>query len=100
VREVTIGEVLRRFQPWLASNNVFVCHFEQLIGPSGGGDRQQQLAVLRSIAEYLEIPVSESRVWDILPIEHILQEVLHFARVRREAGKIILIQNMLRYSKR
>jgi hypothetical protein len=60
--QVTIGEVLKRFQPWLEDKSVFVCRFEHLIGPRGRGDSQQQLAVLRSIADYLEIPVANSRL--------------------------------------
>ncbi|MFK5947513.1 MAG: sulfotransferase domain-containing protein [Methylococcales bacterium] len=56
----SIGVVLREFEPWINNDQVFVCRFEDLIGPDGGGSSEVQNKLILSIANYLEIQLDDS----------------------------------------
>lgn len=56
----SIGVVLKEFEPWLNNESVFICRFEDLIGPEGGGSSDVQCELISSIAKYLEIQIDES----------------------------------------
>ena len=58
----SIGEMLTRFQPWLHMENIFICRFEDLIGPEGGGNFQKQLAILSDISNFIHIPVDQVKL--------------------------------------
>lgn len=58
----SIGEVLRRFQPWMDLDEVLVCRFEDLIGPSGGGDEQRQHNILARISAHIGISMSDKEL--------------------------------------
>ncbi len=57
-----IGEMLKRFAPWMEHKSILVCRFEDLIGPSGGGTKSQQLTTLQSISNHLDIKISASQL--------------------------------------
>lgn len=41
---------------WVQEPSVFVCRFEDLVGPTGGGSEERQLAVLSGLASHLGFP--------------------------------------------
>ncbi len=60
-----IGVVLKEFEPWLYNERVFICRFEDLIGPDGGGSSESQCILISSIANYLGIQIDDSAVMKI-----------------------------------
>ncbi|NGX30837.1 MAG: hypothetical protein K940chlam8_00188 [Chlamydiae bacterium] len=45
--------------------NIFVCRFEDLLSPRGGGDRLKQKETLKNVAQFLDVPLSESEADEI-----------------------------------
>lgn len=60
--KVTIGELLRRYEPWLNPEHAHTCRFEDLIGPAGGGNKEKQVKLLESVLRYLEISATEAEI--------------------------------------
>ncbi len=58
----SIDETFKHYAAWLDQHNVLVCRFEDLIGPSGGGTKSQQLMTLQSISNHLNIQISSSQL--------------------------------------
>jgi len=57
-------EVLTRAEPWLfAGADIFSVGFEELIGPSGGGNRADQERVLQELCAHLGIGFPDSPGW-------------------------------------
>jgi hypothetical protein len=55
-----IGVRLERYLPWFTFPNALVLRFEDLVGASGGGSDEVQVARLREIAAHVGRPLSES----------------------------------------
>lgn len=47
---------------WMQEPDVFVCRFEDLVGPEGGGDRERQEQAIHDIAAHLGIKVSNWKI--------------------------------------
>lgn len=47
---------------WMEDPSVFVCRFEELVGPQGGGDRKVQEEAIRTLAEHLGYPLTQNRI--------------------------------------
>jgi len=56
----SIGSRAGRYRQWFDVPNTFGCRFEDLIGPSGGGDAAKQLEVVAAIAHHVDREVSEN----------------------------------------
>lgn len=55
----SMKEVADNMAGWLTSSGMTV-RFEDLIGPQGGGDETRQLATLRQLFAYLDLPISDA----------------------------------------
>jgi len=51
----SFGTMLRKLNGWFTKNNVLIVKFENLIGPKGGGNREQQLTTIRIITDFLAV---------------------------------------------
>jgi hypothetical protein len=52
----TIRERIGGYAPWLDFPNVIPLSFEELVGPEGGGDREEQLKLIWSVQLKLQVP--------------------------------------------
>jgi hypothetical protein len=59
----SIGERLDYFAGWLDTG--LVVRFEDLVGPGGGGERERQLASLRTIYDFLHMEADEAMIGSI-----------------------------------
>lgn len=50
---------------WINDPSVFLCRFEDLIGPLGGGNRTTQLTTIRTLALHIGEQLSEQRIEEI-----------------------------------
>lgn len=57
----SIGQRFEQYFGWLANPNVLVCRFESLVGSPGGGSRDEAIDTVRSVAEYLQRPLSKEK---------------------------------------
>lgn len=57
-----VGGYMNLFLPWMKMDYVYTVKFEDLIGLSGGGTREQQTGVIQGICEHLEIELSDSEI--------------------------------------
>jgi hypothetical protein len=57
-----IGTRLDRFTPWLSYDNTYVCRFESLVGPSGGGSADLQKREVATIASRLNRHLSDAGI--------------------------------------
>lgn len=55
----SIGSRAGRYRQWFDVPNTYGCRFEDLIGPSGGGDAVKQLEVVTAIARHVDREVSD-----------------------------------------
>ena len=55
----SIGQRFEQYLGWLSNPNVLVCHFEALVGSTGGGSREEAIEAVRAVAEHLERPLSK-----------------------------------------
>jgi sulfotransferase 6B1 len=55
----SIGQRFEQYLGWLTNPNLLVCHFEALVGPSGGGSLEESMEAVRAVAEHLERPLSK-----------------------------------------
>ena len=67
----SIGGRLNRQAGWREEQSCYVTHFEDLVGPSGGGTERAQLREIKAIADHIHHPLTESelltlagRTWD------------------------------------
>src|SRR5579872_1228697 len=51
--------------PWAQQPFVYTTTFEKLVGPKGGGDREQQVKEIINIADHVEYPVTQERAEQI-----------------------------------
>lgn len=58
----SIGEWMDNFLGWMETEYTHLVRFEDLIGPQGGGDRESQIETVRSIADHLNVTLSEEEV--------------------------------------
>ena len=52
----SIRDRIGGFTPWLEFPNVIPLSFEELVGPEGGGDREEQLKLIWSVQLKLQVP--------------------------------------------
>lgn len=58
----SIGEMLKRFRPWIEMERVLICRFEDLIGPKGGGEKEKQLKMLSRISRHINIKIDKKEL--------------------------------------
>jgi sulfotransferase 6B1 len=61
----SIGERLRRFQPWLTEPGTCVVRFEQLVGAAGGGTDEAQFDAVRRVLQHCRREASENRTAEL-----------------------------------
>jgi len=54
-------EAYARFMPWKNHPSVCVVRFEDLVGASGGGSREKQLAVIKKVAQHIDVPLDNKQ---------------------------------------
>jgi hypothetical protein len=64
-----IGTRLDSFSPWRDEDDIYVCRFESLVGPSGGGSAALQKKEVAIIANLVNRPLSAEQV------EHVAQRI-------------------------
>jgi len=47
---------------WKKNPSVFICRFEDLVGPQGGGDRKIQEASIAALAKHIEYSLSDEKI--------------------------------------
>lgn len=57
-----VAEYYKLFLPWMAVDNVYTVHFENLVGAEGGGSTQAQMQELLNIAHHLNIKLSPAKL--------------------------------------
>lgn len=62
---LSIGRLIEDYVPWVDDPQVTVCFFERLVGRSGGGDDQRQLAEVRKISMAVERPLNNGQLLQI-----------------------------------
>ena len=62
---LSIGKLIEDYLPWMQDPNVTSCLFEGLVGSSGGGNDEQQLAEVRKISAAVNRPLCGEEVLDI-----------------------------------
>jgi sulfotransferase 6B1 len=67
----SISDRMANYARWIGQPGVYVCRFEDLVGPTGGGDGHRQAQTIREIAEHIGRPLSDAdvglvaaRVWN------------------------------------
>lgn len=50
---------------WMKDPTVFVCRFENLVGPLGGGSYEQQIETLVNLAKHLNLSLSSEKIIEI-----------------------------------
>ena len=60
-----IGESFGAYLPWLNEPSTLVVRFEDLIGPHGGGDAEEQLDEIERIGSFVERPLSREQASQI-----------------------------------
>lgn len=50
------------YMPWASCKDVFTLRFEDLVGTKGGGDSKKQYALIKNMAEYIEIKLSSTEI--------------------------------------
>ncbi|MBI5557984.1 MAG: sulfotransferase domain-containing protein [Deltaproteobacteria bacterium] len=57
-----VHEIFERFAPWLEHPNVIICRFEDLVGESGGGNKNRQIQLVKKLILFLELEVEEKKI--------------------------------------
>lgn len=67
----SIGARMANYARWIEQDGAYVCRFEDLVGPAGGGDARRQADTIRAIAAHVGRPLSSvgaaalaARVWN------------------------------------
>ncbi len=58
-RLLSIRDRLKNIVSWMSHAKTYTTYFEKLIGPQGNGSRSTQIMELRTIAEHLEIEITD-----------------------------------------
>lgn len=59
---ISIGDRLRQYAAWLEDPNTYSCRFEELVGPRGGGEAEQQRRAIETIASHIDRKVAPDEV--------------------------------------
>jgi len=66
LRYKDINECYQCYLRWVDEySDVYVTYFEKLVGPRGGGSQEQQYEEIQRIAEFLEIELSDARLYEL-----------------------------------
>jgi hypothetical protein len=57
----SIRESFGAYLPWIKDRSTLVVHFEDIIGPLGGGDTEKQLGEIERIGDFLERPINREK---------------------------------------
>lgn len=63
--DVSIVSLYNQMLDWRKCNFIYSTSFEKLVGPQGGGTRDEQIQEIINIAEHIGSPLSEQRACDI-----------------------------------
>jgi len=57
----SIGRRVSRYRQWVGDPKIYVCRFERLVGPRGGGNEEDQRAEIEAIAAHIDrrLPADE-----------------------------------------
>jgi hypothetical protein len=61
----SIGDRLRKFQPWREHSRAYTTRFEDLVGPRGGGSNDLQIQEVMRIGAHVGRPLQPSRAQEI-----------------------------------
>jgi len=61
----SIDEHFRRYFPWFDHPGILPIRFEDLVGPMGGGSLETQLALVRAIADHIQVDCSDERIAEV-----------------------------------
>lgn len=61
----SVSEVWRRFDGWFSDPNTLVVKYEDLVGPSGGGDKKKQARVIGDIGRHLDIDLDSDDIFNV-----------------------------------
>lgn len=57
-----LNELYDLYTPWLNNPRVCTVRFEKLVGPKGGGTKEEQYAEIAKIAQYLGLSVDQNKI--------------------------------------
>ena len=60
-----IGRFVRNALDWMKNPTVFVCRFEDFVGPEGGGSRKRQEEAIKALAKHLGYPLEPGEAAEI-----------------------------------
>lgn len=60
--QVSLAKVAEQSLDFFRDPSVFVCRYEHLVGPEGGGSYEEQVVALRSMSAFLELPVADLEI--------------------------------------
>ncbi len=63
--QLSIAKVANQSKEWLQKPGVFICRFEDLIGPQGGGNGDVQKETLRKLAAHIGIALTSTEVEEV-----------------------------------
>lgn len=63
--DLSVATLYEKMMPWAQQNFVYVTTFERLVGPKGGGNRDQQVQEIMNIAYHIQMPLSKERAEEI-----------------------------------
>ena len=63
--QVSVVKIAEQVQRYCDDPRNLVCRYEDLVGPNGGGTLDAQLEELRSLAQFLQVPVSEGALHEV-----------------------------------
>lgn len=61
----SISDRMANYARWIGEPGVYVCRFEDLVGPAGGGDGVRQAETIRAIARHIGRPLPDGEVRSI-----------------------------------
>ena len=60
-----ITDLYQRYLLWHEQPFIYIARFEKLVGPSGGGTREEQMQEIKNIAQHLKIEFSDEKIEDV-----------------------------------
>ncbi len=63
--QVSLSKIAEQACRYAKNPDHLVCRYENLVGTMGGGTEEAQVEEVRKIASYLEIPLSDAKVYEI-----------------------------------
>lgn len=61
----SIDDLYRKYLPWTQHPLFYTATFEKLVGPKGGGNKDDQIQEIMNIAQHIDHPISEQRAEEI-----------------------------------